>query len=126
MSDSKLRSLKDLLWGLFIFACILAMVIAFFICAVTRNEFDREDRGFAFSNSKPASSTVQANANGLDAMSSDGNSGAANVESFEADGNASDNENEGQYFNAAEYWSSIANGSDDGAESSGSIDGLDA
>ena len=123
MSDSKLKGLKDLLWGTGIFVCLAALVVAFFFCAVTRNENERDDRSFAFSNAKP-SSTVQTSSDGLDAMSAEGESHVT-----DAEGTAVEEGNEAQYFNAAEYWSAIANGSaesETGTDSGTNPDGLDA
>ena len=121
MSDNKLKGLKDLIWGAGIFACIAALVVAFFFCAVTRNENERDDRSFSFSNARPSSS-VQANTDGLDAMSAEGD-----TQVTDAEGNAVEEGNDAQYFNAAEYWSAIANGSAESETGAGTNpDGLDA
>ena len=119
MSDSKIKGIKDLIWGAGIFVCIAALVVAFFFCAVTRNGFDRDARDFSFSNEKTVA--VQAGTDGLDAMSAE--SGDLTVESTNAD--ISSEEDSAQYFNAAEYWSAIANGSN-GADAQSNPDGLDA
>lgn len=127
MSDSKLKGLKDLLWGTSIFLCIAALIVAFFFCAVTRNENERDDRAFAFTNSKPVSSSSSSSAGGLDAFTSETSDDGSESGVFDAEGNIVDEGNEAQYFNAAEYWSAIANGSSDADGGSGANpDGLDA